>query len=76
MGVMTMGVSQVACHTDMHAVQIVIFCCLNQVLSVCLYLQGSCGYGKLDKSKYPYWSVGALSTSNHFYQEGPVKGCG
>ena len=38
--------------------------------------QGSCGYGVLDKSKWPYWSVGALSTSNIFYGEGPVRGCG
>ena len=38
--------------------------------------QGSCGYGLMDKSKYPYWSVGALSTSNMYYSEGPVQGCG
>ncbi|CAL8462621.1 g2154 [Coccomyxa elongata] len=37
---------------------------------------GSCGYGKLDKTKYPYWSVGALSTSSTFYISGPVQGCG
>ncbi|KAK9906493.1 hypothetical protein WJX75_002830 [Coccomyxa subellipsoidea] len=36
---------------------------------------GSCGYGKLDKSKF-FWSVGALSTSNQYYQGGPVQGCG
>ena len=40
------------------------------------YMQGSCGYGVLDKSKYPYWSVGALSTSNMYYAQGPVQGCG
>ncbi|CAL8462617.1 g2150 [Coccomyxa elongata] len=40
------------------------------------FKQGSCGYGELDKSKYPYWSVGALSTSNIYYGAGPVKGCG
>ncbi|BDA46488.1 probable Expansin-A7 [Coccomyxa sp. Obi] len=39
-------------------------------------LDGSCGYGELDKSKWPYWSVGALSTSNMYYSEGPVNGCG
>lgn len=39
-------------------------------------MQGSCGYGVLDKSKYPYWSVAALSTSNSFYKAGPVGGCG
>ena len=38
--------------------------------------QGSCGYGILDKSKWPYWSVGALSTSNIYYGQGPVRGCG
>ncbi|CAK0756698.1 hypothetical protein CVIRNUC_002477 [Coccomyxa viridis] len=38
--------------------------------------QGSCGYGILDKSKWPYWSVGALSTSNIHYGQGPVRGCG
>lgn len=38
--------------------------------------QGSCGYGMLDKSKYPFWSVGALSTSNMYYTAGPVQGCG
>ena len=37
---------------------------------------GSCGYGLLDKSKWPYWSVGALSTDNIYYGEGPVRGCG
>ncbi|BDA46490.1 probable Expansin-A2 at N-terminal half [Coccomyxa sp. Obi] len=37
---------------------------------------GSCGYGKLDKSKYPYWSVAALSTQNMYYLAGPVQGCG
>ena len=39
-------------------------------------LQGSCGYGLMDKSKYPYWSVGALSTSSSYYSDGPVQGCG
>ena len=38
--------------------------------------QGSCGYGMLDKEKWPFWSVGALATSNMFYQQGPVQGCG
>ena len=41
-----------------------------------IHVQGSCGYGLLDKSKWPYWSVGALSTSNIFYGQGPVRGCG
>lgn len=40
------------------------------------FLTCSCGYGVLDKSKYPFWSVGALSTSNKFFQAGPVYGCG
>ena len=39
-------------------------------------LQGSCGYGDMDKSKYPFWSVAALSTSNSFYKAGPINGCG
>ena len=39
-------------------------------------LQGSCGYGVLDREKWPYWSVGALATSNMFYAQGPVQGCG
>lgn len=39
-------------------------------------MQGSCGYGLLDKGKWPYWSVGALSTDNTYYGEGPVRGCG
>ena len=33
-------------------------------------------YGLLDKSKWPYWSVGALSQSNTFYSAGPLGGCG
>ncbi|KAK9838025.1 hypothetical protein WJX74_009954 [Apatococcus lobatus] len=37
---------------------------------------GACGYGLLDKSKWPYWSVGALSQSNIFYSAGPLGGCG
>ena len=41
-----------------------------------MHWQGSCGYGLLDKEKWPLWSVGALSTSNMFYEQGPVQGCG
>ncbi|KAK9838158.1 hypothetical protein WJX81_005264 [Elliptochloris bilobata] len=37
---------------------------------------GSCGYGLLDKAKYPFWSVAALSTSNCYFQGGPLQGCG
>lgn len=37
---------------------------------------GSCGYGAISQSSYPYWSIGALATSNLFFQEGPVEGCG
>ncbi|KAK9852113.1 hypothetical protein WJX84_000033 [Apatococcus fuscideae] len=37
---------------------------------------GSCGYGKLSKTAWPYWSVAALSTSNVYYKAGPVAGCG
>lgn len=37
---------------------------------------GSCGYGYLDRNQWPYWSVGALATSNTFYESLPIKGCG
>ncbi|KAK9850628.1 hypothetical protein WJX84_001010 [Apatococcus fuscideae] len=37
---------------------------------------GACGYGLLDKGQWPYWSVGALSSSNMFYSAGPINGCG
>lgn len=39
-------------------------------------MQGSCGYGVMDKTKYPYWSVAALSQSNPFYVAGPTGACG
>ena len=42
-------------------------------LSAC---QGSCGFGVLDKNQWPFWSAGALSTSNQFFLSGPVQGCG
>ena len=35
-----------------------------------------CRYGVIPQSTFPYWSVGALSTSNLFFEEGPVQGCG
>ena len=38
--------------------------------------QGSCGYGMLDKTEWPYWSVAALSTKSPFYLAGPLRGCG
>ncbi|KAL0054873.1 hypothetical protein WJX82_003597 [Trebouxia sp. C0006] len=37
---------------------------------------GSCGYGDLSKTAYPFWSVAALSTQNQFYLAGPADGCG
>ncbi|KAL0021906.1 hypothetical protein WJX79_002021 [Trebouxia sp. C0005] len=37
---------------------------------------GSCGYGVMDKTQYPYWSVAALSPSNPFYIAGPIAACG
>lgn len=49
---------------------------LPVLTEVTLLLQGSCGYGDMDKSKYPFWSVAALSTSNSFYKAGPINGCG
>eukprot|EP00884_Botryococcus_braunii_P000413 jgi/Botrbrau1/10372/Bobra.146_2s0010.1 len=39
-------------------------------------LNGACGYGQLDKGKWPYWSVAALSTQNRFYLADNIKGCG
>ena len=39
-------------------------------------MQGSCGYGVMDKTKYPFWSVAALSKTNPFYVAGPLGGCG
>ncbi len=39
-------------------------------------MQGSCGYGDLSKTAYPFWSVAALSTQNQFYLAGPANGCG
>ena len=44
--------------------------------TLCVDLQGSCGYGDLSKSNYPFWSVAALSTQNRFYKAGPINGCG
>ncbi|KAK9839672.1 hypothetical protein WJX81_004788 [Elliptochloris bilobata] len=38
--------------------------------------QGACGYGLLDKSQYPYWSVAALSLTNSFSVAGPSHACG
>lgn len=38
--------------------------------------QGACGYGSIPKDVYPYFSVAALSPSNHYYQSDPLKGCG
>lgn len=38
-------------------------------------LQGSCGYGLLDQSQWPYWSVGALAGGSSF-SSGVGKGCG
>ncbi|KAK9824737.1 hypothetical protein WJX74_003216 [Apatococcus lobatus] len=39
-------------------------------------IDGSCGYGAVSLTSYPFWSIGALSPSNLFFQEGPVEGCG
>lgn len=39
-------------------------------------MQGSCGYGDLSKTAYPFWSVAALATQNQFYLAGPANGCG
>jgi hypothetical protein len=39
-------------------------------------LQGSCGYGYMDRGSYPYWSVGAFSPSNRFAQSIKSNACG
>jgi hypothetical protein len=31
-----------------------------------------CRYRLLNKTDYPYWSVGALATANHYYQDEPL----
>ena len=36
---------------------------------------GSCGYGLLDRGNYPYWSVGALATSNSYFLAGKPSIC-
>ncbi|CAG9462753.1 unnamed protein product [Pedinophyceae sp. YPF-701] len=37
---------------------------------------GSCGYQRLSRDQWPYWRVGALATSNYFFNNLAVKGCG
>lgn len=44
--------------------------CLLDVRCVCAPC--TCRYGLLNKTDYPYWSVGALSTSNSFYNNEPL----
>ncbi|CAL5229279.1 g12572 [Coccomyxa viridis] len=39
-------------------------------------ITGSCGYGKLDKGQWPYWSVAALSSSSSFSKGVSAQGCG
>lgn len=39
-------------------------------------MQGACGYYELDKTKWPYWSVGALTPTNTFAKTGPAQACG
>lgn len=41
-----------------------------------MILQGSCGYGVLDKTEWPYWSVAGISVKSPFYIAGPVHACG
>jgi hypothetical protein len=38
--------------------------------------QGSCGYGLLDKTEWPYWSVAGISVKSPFYISGPLHACG
>eukprot|EP00891_Asterochloris_glomerata_P001624 jgi/Astpho2/1624/Aster-x1019 len=35
-------------------------------------LDGSCGYGLLPQTTWPFWSVGALATSSAFFENGPM----
>ena len=49
---------------------------LLDIAALLVRVQGSCGYGDLEKKAYPYWSVAALSTKNRFYTAGPANGCG
>jgi len=51
-------------------------CALYKKLITCQIGQGSCGYGLLNQDQWPYWTVGALSTSNSFFEAGPLQGCG
>lgn len=37
---------------------------------------GSCGFGFLARTQYPFWAVGALSTSNHYFINEPQQACG
>jgi hypothetical protein len=37
---------------------------------------GSCGFGLLARNQYPFWAVGALSTSNHYFLNEPQQACG
>lgn len=37
---------------------------------------GSCGFGYIKKSDWPYWSVGALATSNMNFKSLATEGCG
>jgi hypothetical protein len=37
---------------------------------------GSCGFGFLARTQYPFWAVAALSTSNHYFINEPQQACG
>lgn len=39
-------------------------------------VQGSCGYGSLNQTQWPYWNAVALSPLNQFRIAGPQQACG
>lgn len=50
-------------------------CELLSCLTHCVS-QGSCGYGAISKTAWPYWSVAAMSTSDPLYKaSGQACGC-
>jgi hypothetical protein len=43
-----------------------------QLLLAALMHECVCRYGMLNKTDYPYWTVGALATANHYFQDEPL----
>ena len=38
--------------------------------------EGSCGYGVIDKTIFPYFSTAAFGPENQYFKAGPVNACG